>query len=59
MSRREIIVSQNSSRSLPEKKNLNVWLKLSWMKCTAETRRFHIWKEVSIKVPTEKLRENA
>ena len=56
---REIIISQNSSRNIPEKKNLNVWLKLSWMKYTAEIRSSHIWKEVSTKVPTREIRENA
>ena len=56
---REIIISQNSSSNIPERKELNVWLRLSWMEYTAEIRSSHIWKEVSIKVPTEKLRENA
>ena len=56
--RREKIISQNSSRNIPEKKNLNVWLKLSWMKYTAEMRSSRIWKEVSIKVPTNKLQGN-
>ena len=55
---RGIVVSQNSSSNIPERKELNVWLRLSWMEYTAEIRSSHIWKEVSIKVPTEKLREN-
>ena len=57
--KKEIIISQNSSSNIPERKELNVWLRLSWMEYTAEIRSSHIWKEVSIKVPTEKLRENA
>ena len=55
---REIIISQNSSSNIPERKELNVWLRLSWMEYTAEIRSSHIWKEVSIKVLTNKLREN-
>ena len=55
---REIIISQNSSRNIPERKELNVWLRLSWMEYTAEIRSSHIWKEVSIKVSTNKIREN-
>ena len=54
---RGIIVSQNSSSNIPERKELNVWLRLSWMEYTAEIRSSHIWKEVSIKVPTNKLLE--
>ena len=55
----EMIISQKSVSNIPEKKNLNVWLKLSWMKYTAEIRSSHIWKEVSTKVPTREIRENA
>ena len=55
---REIIISQNSSSNIPERKELNVWLRLSWMEYTAEIRSSHLWKEVSIKVSTNKLRKN-
>ena len=56
---KEIIILQKSSSNIPEKKKLNVWLKFCRMKYMAEIRSSYIWKEVSIKVSMNKLRENA